>query len=136
MTAINITVANILRRQNACAAIRITWPASNGIQITNGQCYQVSFDVAGAAPNTTIYVTNVDLIDGSGNFVQTQWFGKIDPTAQSSTPYFNLNLGMNPVNGGNYAFQITALVNGQSCLINSVVFQGLYNTYSNAVRCP
>ncbi|CAG8544844.1 738_t:CDS:1, partial [Ambispora gerdemannii] len=99
-----------------------------------GQCYQVSFDATGAAPGS-ILVTNIDLIDTNGNIIQTQWVGGIDPTRQAFTPNFNLNLGMNPVIGY-YAFQITASVRGQTCLRNSAVFKGIYNSNSPVVRCP
>ncbi|CAG8499878.1 1108_t:CDS:2 [Ambispora gerdemannii] len=102
--------------------------------MTSGQCYQVSFDAASAA-HDTILITNIDLIDINGNIIQTQWIGEIDPKVQMYTPYFNLNLGIVPVTGY-YAFQLTASVDGQTCILNSVVFEGIYNSNSSVTKCP
>ncbi|CAG8589903.1 10748_t:CDS:2 [Ambispora gerdemannii] len=120
----------IKRQNNNCNGLRITSPTQPGLQWTNGQCYQVSFD-AGANARGQIKVTCVDLYDARGNVVQTQWFGELDPTETSSTPNFNLNLGLSP-KSGEYYLLVTA---GGACTLSSVRFYATYNPNSGTTQC-
>ncbi|CAG8649142.1 1139_t:CDS:2 [Ambispora leptoticha] len=130
----SIFAAPFDKRQDACGGFRITSPTQGGLQWTNGQCYQVSFDAGNNAAGT-LHVTSVDLLDASGNFVKTQWSGSIDPAIQGYTPNFNLDLGPNPTTG-TYSFRVNVQTSGgATCIRNTVSFTGIYNPNSGVAQC-
>ncbi|CAG8649128.1 1138_t:CDS:2 [Ambispora leptoticha] len=125
-----------IERQDACDGFRITSPTQSGLQWTNGQCYQISFD-GGNSPAGTYKVTSIDLIDTSGNIIQQQWTGSVDPATQGYTPNFNLNLGSSPKNGDyKLRLYIQKTDGSATCNRDTVTFTGIYNQNSGFDKCP
>ncbi|CAG8487519.1 474_t:CDS:2 [Ambispora leptoticha] len=126
-----VFAASFEKRQDACDGFRITSPTQDGLQWTNGQCYQVSFDSKDNQVGD-LEVTSVDLLDPSGNFVETQWTGSVDPVSQDHTPMFNLDTPM----AGIYSLRVNVQTfDGATCTRDSVPFTVNYSPDSGFSQC-
>ncbi|CAG8553484.1 5759_t:CDS:2 [Ambispora gerdemannii] len=115
---------------DACGGFRITSPNQSGLQWTNGECYQVSFDAGNNAAGA-LKITSIDLVDSNGNVVKPQWTGSVDAT-QGYVPNFNLNIPKT----GTYNFRVNAQPTaGAKCTRDTVTFTGTYNPNSGSAQC-
>ncbi|KAG9295723.1 hypothetical protein G9A89_001740 [Geosiphon pyriformis] len=119
-----------------CKQFRITSPIDQGLVLTNGQCYQISFDPGNGWINT---VARVELLESSSNrVVSLLWSGQLRTFGKISTPYFNMNLGRNPQTGIYYyrvAARLPENLDNAECLYSTVWFKVIAESYEMA-DCP